>query len=98
LRRDRILDVEQVLKSDAINENDEIEFSDWRKELKKKGYAEMEIQALFSRYDRDQDGKLNQVEKVKLLRDVSKAKNNVAQEFSNFKLDHKVVAKKDAFE
>ncbi len=98
MRRDRILDVENVLKGKMLAGKDEIEFGIWRKELKKRGYAELEIQALFGRYDHDLDGKLNEVEKMKLMKDVAKAKNNVTHEFKSFKLHHKTVVKKDAFE
>ena len=34
LRRNRILDIQEVLKSDEVSQKDELEFSLWRKELK----------------------------------------------------------------
>lgn len=34
LRRDRILDIQEVLKSDEISTKDELDFNLWRKELK----------------------------------------------------------------
>lgn len=98
LRRDRICDIQEILKSDEVNQNDELDFKLWRQELKKKGYAEMEIEALFSKYDIDCDKRLNELEKIKLVRDIAKARNNLSQEFKNFKIDHKTVTKKDAFE
>jgi polycystin 2 len=98
LRRNRILDIQEVLKSDEVSQKDELDFNLWRRELKKKGYADMEIEALFSRYDIDCDKKLNELEKIKLVRDIAKARSNLSQEFRNFKIDHKTATKKDAFE
>lgn len=98
LRRDRILDIQAVLKSDEVSSKDELDFNTWRKELKAKGYADMEIESLFSKYDVDCDRKLNELEKLKLVKDIAKARNNVSKEFKDFKVDHKVQTKKDAFE
>jgi polycystin 2 len=98
LRRNRIIDIEDVLKSDEVSQKDELEFNLWRRELKKKGYADMEIETLFARYDKDCDKKLNEVEKVKLIRDITKARNHLSEEFKNFKKDRKTQTKKDAFE
>jgi hypothetical protein len=58
----------------------------------------MEIEALFGRYDKDCDRKLNELEKIKLVRDIAKARNNLSEEFKNFKETRKTVTKKDAFE
>ncbi len=79
LRRNRILDIQEVLKSDEVSQKDELDFNLWRRELKKKGYADMEIEALFSRYDKEFDKKLNELEKIKLERDSEKARSNLRQ-------------------
>ncbi|CAF0799781.1 unnamed protein product [Brachionus calyciflorus] len=98
LRRDRILDIQEVLKSDEVSSKDELEFNLWRKQLKKKGYADMEIESLFSRYDKDCDRKLNEVEKIKLVKDIARARNNISEEYKNFKQTRDTKIKKDAFE
>lgn len=66
--------------------------------MQKKGYADMEIEALFSRYDKDCDKKLNEVEKIKLVRDIARARNHISDEFKNFKETRQTKTKKDAFE
>lgn len=98
LRRNRIMDIQEVLKSDEVSSKDELDFNTWRRLLKKKGYADMEIEALFSRYDKDFDHKLNEVEKLKLVRDIAKARNNISEEYKNFKEKRATASKKDAFE
>jgi hypothetical protein len=98
LRRNRIMDIQDVLKSDDVASKDELEFNTWRRLLKAKGYADMEIEALFSRYDKDNDRKLNEVEKIKLVKDIAKARNNISEEYKNFKENRKTATKKDAFE
>ncbi|RNA09297.1 polycystic kidney disease 2-like 1 [Brachionus plicatilis] len=98
LRRDRILDIQEVLKSEEVCSKDELDFNLWRKELKKKGYADMEIESLFSRYDKDSDKKLNEIEKIKLVKDIAKARNNIRDEYQNFKQNRDSKTKKDAFE
>lgn len=66
--------------------------------LKKKGYSEIEIETIFSRYDKDADKKLNEIERLKLVKDIAKAKNNLKDEYKNFKDTHKLKTKRDAFE
>lgn len=58
----------------------------------------MEIESLFSRYDRDFDRKLNEIEKIKLVKDIAKARKNIKNEFQNFKQNRDTTTKKDAFE
>ncbi len=98
LRRNRIVDIEEVLKSDEVASKDELDYGTWRRLLKKKGYADMEIEALFSRYDKDSDHRLNEMEKLKLVRDITKARKNITEEFKNFKEKRVSKSKKDAFE
>lgn len=122
LRRDRILDIQEVLKSEEVAQKDDLDFNIWRRELKvhihfttfflltfisylysiislqKKGYADMEIQSLFSRYDKNCDKRLTEVEKIRLIKDISKARVNISKEFKNFKKNRDTRTKKDAFE
>jgi hypothetical protein len=98
LRRNRIMDIEEVLKSEEVAGKNELDFGTWRKMLKKKGYADMEIESLFARYDKDSDHKLNELEKLKLVRDITKARKNITEEFKNFKDKRVSKMKKDAFE
>lgn len=58
----------------------------------------MEIESLFSRYDKDSDRKLNELEKIKMVKDIAKARNNIREEFQNFKQNRDTSTKKDAFE
>ncbi len=98
LKRNRIIDIQDILRSEQISNKEELEFNVWRRELKKKGYADMEIEAIFSKYDQDCDRKLNELEKVRLEKDVTKARNELSEELKNFKSEQKVSNKKDAFE
>ena len=66
--------------------------------LQKKGYSEIEIETIFSRYDTDADKKLNEIERLKLVKDISKAKNHLKEEYKDFKDTHKLKTRKDAFE
>ena len=58
----------------------------------------MEIESLFSRYDKDCDRKLNELEKIKLVKDIARARNNISEEYKNFKQTRDTKIKKDAFE
>lgn len=98
LRRNRILDIEEILKSDEVANSSDLDYSLWRKKLRLKGYAEQESYSLFARYDRDCTGKLTGLEKLRLIRDIARAKKNVSEEFKNFKEKRETKSKKDAFE
>lgn len=58
----------------------------------------MEIQALFARYDKRSQKKLSEIEKIKLIRDIARARSVISKEFKDFKKSRDLGAKKDAFE
>lgn len=58
----------------------------------------MEIQALFARYDKRHTKRLSEIEKIKLIRDIARARTVISQEFKDFKKTRDLGAKKDAFE
>lgn len=42
----------------------------------------MEVEEFFSKYDKDGDLKLNYLEKLKIVRDIKKAKSHIKEEFA----------------
>ena len=50
----------------------------------------MEIEEFFAKYDRDGDLKLNHTEKLKIVRDIIKAKSHIKEEFSKRPEDDKL--------
>jgi hypothetical protein len=99
VRRNRILDIQDVLRSDHIATEDCLDFKTWRKELKAKGYTDIEIETLFTRYDYDCNGTLNEIEKLRLIRDIARAKSHIGNEFREIQTTKKLSNnKKDAFE
>ena len=58
----------------------------------------MEIEAIFAKYDRDCDRKLNELEKIHLVREVARARSHLSDEFKNFKETRSTATAKDGFE
>ncbi len=57
--------------------------------IKKKGYADAEIQTVFCKYDSDGDRVLSAKEKMKLMYDIKQARESLSKEFQEFKRTHK---------
>jgi hypothetical protein len=55
-----------------------------QKITQKKGYTDIEIEAFFSKYDKDLDRALNKKEKKALLFDIKKAKSHIEQKFQKY--------------
>lgn len=81
-KRSPLMDADEILRKEEIMVMETIDFSIWRQEMKKKGYSDMEIEEFFSKYDKDGDLKLNYLEKLKIVRDIKKAKSHIKEEFA----------------
>lgn len=81
-KRSPLMDADEILRNEEVMVLDEIDFNMWRAEMKKKGYADLEIDEFFSKYDKDGDLKLNYFEKLKIVRDIKKEKSHIKEEFS----------------
>jgi len=66
LKKDRIVDIQAVLHTDG-NQHKTIDYDEWRTQLKKRGYADQEITAMFVNHDLDGDGKLDKQEQKRLV-------------------------------
>uniref|UniRef100_A0A1I8IF70 EF-hand domain-containing protein n=1 Tax=Macrostomum lignano TaxID=282301 RepID=A0A1I8IF70_9PLAT len=62
LKQEKILDIQSALKTADMNDDKQLDFEEWRSELKARGYADGEIEALFSKYDQDGDRVLDERE------------------------------------
>jgi len=69
-RRDRIHEIQNALRRADVHNDKHIDFEEWRHDLKMRGYAEAEIEAVFSKYDLDGDRRLDEVELRKMQTDL----------------------------
>jgi len=67
-KREKIVDIRKALKEADANEDNVLEFEEWRQDLKKKGHADAEIEAVFAKYDIDGDRILSE-EEMKRMQD-----------------------------
>jgi len=83
LRKDRIVDIQQALRSSDVDGDKTVDYEEWRRELKARGYAENEIEALFARFDTDGDRALDRSEQNDMLRELENQKKAIDQEISD---------------
>ena len=50
-KREKIVDIQSALNVADFDGDKKVDFSEWRKELRKRGYQEAEITAVFNKYD-----------------------------------------------
>jgi polycystin 2 len=54
-----------------VNNDQQIDFIEWRNNLRAKGYADIEIETLFAKYDLDGDKILNAEEQKNMMKDLA---------------------------
>lgn len=81
LKRDKIVDIQKALQSADINQDRQLDFDEWRQDLKTRGYAEAEIEAVFAKYDLDGDRVLDEDEQRNMQSDLEGQKEALSKEF-----------------
>jgi polycystin 2 len=71
LKRAQIIDIQKAVTCADLNKDNKIDFIEWRNSLRTKGYGDIEIEALFSKYDLDGDRCLNEEEQKNMLKDLA---------------------------
>ncbi|RUS85639.1 hypothetical protein EGW08_006585 [Elysia chlorotica] len=82
-KRDKIVDIQSALKSADINQDQRVDFDEWRQDLKSRGYADCEIEAVFARYDVDGDRVLDAEEQKKMFADLQEQKLALNKEYDD---------------
>ncbi|XP_074647871.1 polycystin-2-like isoform X2 [Tubulanus polymorphus] len=81
LKRDKIVDIQKALQSADINQDKQLDFEEWRQDLKTRGYADTEIEAVFAKYDLDGDRVLDEEEQRKMQADLEGQKVALNKEY-----------------
>ncbi|UJR08879.1 hypothetical protein I4U23_013134 [Adineta vaga] len=92
VKRDRIIEIQNALKSADVNKDGVIEFDEWRRDLKARGYTDVEIENVFSRYDTDGDRVLRDAEQRRFHADLAAQENNLDMDIQD--LNESQVAQK----
>ncbi|CAG5115064.1 unnamed protein product [Candidula unifasciata] len=71
IKREKIVDLQKALHSADINQDKKLDFEEWRQELKSRGYADGEIEAMFAKYDLDGDRVLGEAEQKRMQADLT---------------------------
>jgi polycystin 2 len=85
LKRDKIVDIQKALASADINKDQQLDFEEWRQDLKTRGYADAEIEAVFAKYDADGDRVLDSAEQRHMHADLEGQKDALSKEFDHLK-------------
>ncbi|KAF6032558.1 PKD2 [Bugula neritina] len=88
-KKDKLTDIQLTLAGADANGDNHLEFSEWRNDLKKKGYGDTEIEAMFAKYDTDGDRILDPEEQRHLAEDLLKQKDSLNQEYAKMAQDAK---------
>ncbi|CAF4480352.1 unnamed protein product [Rotaria socialis] len=87
-KQDRIIDIQNALKSAELNRDGVIEFDEWRRNLKARGYADVEIENVFSRYDVDGDRVLRDDEQRRFKADLAAQENHLEMDIKDLNDPH----------
>ncbi|CAF0732509.1 unnamed protein product [Adineta steineri] len=89
VKRDRIADIRRALALADLNRDKRLEFDEWRTEMKSRGYAEEEIEALFSKYDFNGDRVLDENEQRALSNDLLRQNDAIIREMDELNTSKK---------
>ncbi|XP_038060410.1 polycystic kidney disease 2-like 1 protein isoform X3 [Patiria miniata] len=76
-KRDKIADIQEALAHADANADQHLDFDEWRHELKCRGHADAEIEAVFAKYDVDGDRILDAEEQMKMAADLEGQKTDL---------------------
>lgn len=79
-KREKIIDIQKALKSADTNQDNKLDFEEWRATLKSRGHADAEIEAVFAKYDLDGDRVLDEEECRKMQDDLEGQKAELNEE------------------
>ncbi|KXJ23969.1 polycystic kidney disease 2-like 1 protein [Exaiptasia diaphana] len=79
-KREKIIDIQKALKSADVNQDNKLDFEEWRQTLKSRGHADAEIEAVFARYDLDGDRILDEDEQRRMQEDLEGQKAELNEE------------------
>jgi len=79
-KREKIVDIQKALQTADTNQDNKLDFEEWRADLKARGHADPEIEAVFAKYDKDGDRILNEFEQRKMQEDLEGQKNELNEE------------------
>lgn len=77
LKKDKIVDIQEALAVADADGDKNLNFDEWRTELRKRGYADAEIEAYFAKYDKDGDRNLTEEEKRNMEEDLKKQSSEI---------------------
>ncbi|CAG5121215.1 unnamed protein product [Candidula unifasciata] len=82
-KRDKIVDIQKALQTADINQDKQLDFDEWRQDLKSRGYADGEIEAVFAKYDIDGDRVLGEEEQKRMQADLADQKAALNKEYDD---------------
>ncbi|XP_039274381.2 polycystin-2-like protein 1 [Styela clava] len=80
LKKDRIRDIQDAIQSADLNHDRQLDWEEWRLDLKMRGIPDAEIEAVFAKYDQDGDMILNEDEQKRMHADLEKEKADLSNE------------------
>jgi len=81
-KRDKIVDIQKALAQADSNNDQQLDYDEWRHELKARGHADAEIEAVFAKYDVDGDRVLDTEEQARMAADLQEQKAELTNEIA----------------
>jgi polycystin 2 len=85
LKKEKLVDIQNALESADINSDKTVTFAEWKSNLKKKGFSEVEIDAHFAKYDLDGNQMLSPEEQKQMSDDLKKQSKELDEDIDDMK-------------
>jgi polycystin 2 len=82
IKRDKIVGIQKAVRTADKDGDNKIDFEEWRHDLKMRGYAEAEIEAVFSKYDQDGNRALDEDEMRQMTADLEGQQIAIGKEYN----------------
>jgi len=80
LKKDNINNIQDAITSADHDQDKQLDWQEWRLDLKMRGIPDAEIEAVFAKYDQDGDLVLSEAEQRKMHADLEKQRNDLRDE------------------
>lgn len=80
LKRDKITEIQAALRTADKDGDKQVDFAEWSADMMKRGFTESELRAVFTKYDTDGDGIMDEEEQRKMVDELIKQRDEIDQQ------------------
>jgi hypothetical protein len=96
VKRQKVVDIQTAMREGDMNNDGILDFDEWRTNMRQRGYADAEIEAVFAKYDVDGDRGLSADEQIRMQKDLNKQQTELDTEYNQMRSENEATGESAA--